>query len=78
MASILVVFILINPLTCDENLSLFYYAQDSVIQIDINNKFIPYAYDDQAQTCEKFKKTRNNQLRITNSCSKANQNLKET
>jgi hypothetical protein len=27
---------------------LLYYAQDSVIQIDINNKSIPHAYDDQA------------------------------
>jgi hypothetical protein len=25
-------------------LSLLYYAQDSIIQIDINNKFIPQTY----------------------------------
>jgi hypothetical protein len=48
MVSIPVVFILINPRTCDGVLLLLYYAQDSVIQIDINNKSIPYAYDDQA------------------------------
>jgi hypothetical protein len=29
-------------------LLLLYYAQDSVIQIDINNKSILHAYDDQA------------------------------
>jgi len=48
MVSILVVFMLINPMTCDEVLLLLYYAQDSVIQIEINNKSIPHAYDDQA------------------------------
>jgi hypothetical protein len=47
MVSIPVVFILINPRTCDGVLLLLYYAQDSVIQININNKFIPHAYDDQ-------------------------------
>jgi len=39
---------LISPRTRDEVISLLYYAQDSVIQIDINNKLIPHAYDDQA------------------------------
>jgi len=34
---------LINPRTYDGVLSLLYYAQDSVIQIYINNKFIPQA-----------------------------------
>jgi hypothetical protein len=40
-------FMLINPRTCVGILSLLYYAQDSVIQIDINNKSIPHAYDGQ-------------------------------
>jgi hypothetical protein len=48
MVSIPVVFMLINPGTCVGVLLLLYYAQDSVIQIDINNKSIPHAYDDQA------------------------------
>jgi hypothetical protein len=48
MVSIPVVFMLINPRTCDGVLLILYYAQDSVIQIDINNKSIPHAYDDQA------------------------------
>jgi hypothetical protein len=48
MVSIPVVFMLINPRTYDGVLLLLYYAQDSVIQIDINNKSIPHAYDDQA------------------------------
>jgi hypothetical protein len=48
MVSISVVFMLIKPRTCDEVHLLLYYAQDSVIQIDINNKSIPHAYDDQA------------------------------
>jgi hypothetical protein len=47
MVSIPVVFMLINPRTCVEVLSLPYYAQDSVIQIDINNKSITHAYDGQ-------------------------------
>jgi len=34
--------------TCVGVLSLLYSVQDSVIQIDINNKSIPYAYDSQA------------------------------
>jgi hypothetical protein len=42
-----VVFMLIDLRTYDEVLSLFYYAQNSVIQININNKFIPHAYDNQ-------------------------------
>jgi len=37
-----------NPRTCDGVLLLLYYAQDSVIQIDINNKSIPHAYGNQA------------------------------
>jgi hypothetical protein len=45
MVSIPVVFMLIN---CDGILLLLYYAQDSVIQIGINNKSISHAYDDQA------------------------------
>jgi len=44
MTSIPVVLMLINPRTCDGVLSLLYYAQDSAIQIDINNKSIPHAY----------------------------------
>jgi hypothetical protein len=48
MAPVPVVFMLINPRTYDVVLSLFNYAWDSVIQIDINNKSIPHAYDDQA------------------------------
>jgi hypothetical protein len=40
--SIPVVFMLINSRTCVKVLSLLYYAQDSVIQIDINNKSIPH------------------------------------
>jgi hypothetical protein len=56
MVSILVVFMLINPRTCDGILSLLYYAQDSVIQININNKSITQAYASQTQTCEEFKK----------------------
>jgi hypothetical protein len=47
---------LINPRTCDGVFSLLYYAQDSVIQIDINNKSILQAYAGQIQTCEEFKK----------------------
>jgi hypothetical protein len=47
MVSIPVVFMLINPRTCHGVLSLLYYVQDLVIQIDINNKSIPHAYDDQ-------------------------------
>jgi len=47
MKSILVVFMLINPMTCDGVFLLLYYAKDSVIQIDLNNKSIPHAYDDQ-------------------------------
>jgi hypothetical protein len=39
-----VVFMLINRRTYDGILSLLYYAKDSVIQIDINNKSIPQAY----------------------------------
>jgi hypothetical protein len=39
---------LINPRTYDVAFSLLYYAQDSIIQININNKSIPHAYDDQA------------------------------
>jgi hypothetical protein len=38
MVSIPVVFMLINPRACVGVLLLLYYAQDSVIQIDINNK----------------------------------------
>jgi hypothetical protein len=38
MVSIPVVFMLINPRICDGILSLLYYAHDSVIQININNK----------------------------------------
>jgi hypothetical protein len=56
MVSILVVFMLINPRTCGGVLSLFCYAQHSVIQIDINNKSILQAYASQTQTCEEFKK----------------------
>lgn len=56
MVSISVVFMLINPRTCGGVLSLLYYVQDSVIQIDINNKHIPQAYSSQTQTCEEFKK----------------------
>jgi hypothetical protein len=56
MVSIPVVFMLINLRTCDGVLSVLYYAQDLVIQIDINNKFIPQAYARQTQTCEEFKK----------------------
>jgi hypothetical protein len=48
MVSISIVFILINPRTYDGVLLLLYYAQDSVIQIDINNEFIQHAYGDQA------------------------------
>jgi hypothetical protein len=48
MVYILVVFMLINPRTRDGVLLLLYYAQDSVIQIDINNTSIPHTYDDQA------------------------------
>jgi hypothetical protein len=48
MVSIPVVFVLINSRTCDGVLSLLYYAKESVIQININNKSIPFAYDDQA------------------------------
>jgi len=44
MVFIPVVFMLINQRTCGEVLSLQYYAQDSVIQIDINNKVIPQEY----------------------------------
>jgi hypothetical protein len=44
MVYILVVFMSINPRTCVGVLSLLYYAQDSVIQIDINNKSIPQEY----------------------------------
>jgi hypothetical protein len=51
-----VVVMCINPRTCDEVLSLLYYAQDSVIQIDINNKSMPQAYASQTKTCEEFKK----------------------
>jgi hypothetical protein len=47
MVSILVVIMLINTRTCDGILSLLYYSQDSVIQINRNNKSIPYAYDDE-------------------------------
>jgi hypothetical protein len=47
MTSIPIIFMLINLKTCDEVLSLLYYVQDSAIQIDINNKSIPHAYDDQ-------------------------------
>jgi hypothetical protein len=56
MVSIPVVFILVNPRTCDGILLLLYYAQDLVIQIDINNKSIPQAYASQTQTCKEFKK----------------------
>jgi hypothetical protein len=56
MVFIPIVFMLINPRTCDWVLSLLYYVQDSVIQIDINNKSIPQAYDGQTKTCEEFKK----------------------
>jgi hypothetical protein len=73
MVSILVVFMLINPRTCDRVISLLYYAQDSVIEIDINNKFIPHAYNDQAHTYKEFNKTRNNQVKHQNiNCSKSN------
>jgi hypothetical protein len=48
MASIPVVFMLINPGTCDGVLLLLYYAQDSTIQSNINNKSIPYVYGDQS------------------------------
>jgi len=44
MISIPVVFMLINPRTCVGVLPLLYYAQESVIQIDINNKSIPQEY----------------------------------
>jgi hypothetical protein len=47
MVSIPVVFMLIKLRTCVRVLSLLYYAQDPVIQIDINNKSIPHAYDGQ-------------------------------
>jgi len=53
MVSIPVVFMLINQRTCGGVLLLLYYAQELVIQIDINNKSIPHAYDG---TCEEFKK----------------------
>jgi hypothetical protein len=43
--SFLPVFMLINPITFVGVLSLLYYAQDLVIQIDINKKSIPHAYD---------------------------------
>jgi hypothetical protein len=48
MASIPIVFMLINPRTCDGVLLLLYYDQDLVIQIDINNKSILHEFDDQA------------------------------
>jgi hypothetical protein len=60
MVYVPVVFMLINPRTYDEVLSLLYY--DSVIQIDINNKSIPQAFGGQTQTCEEFNKTGNNQV----------------
>jgi hypothetical protein len=47
MVSIPVIFMLINSRTCVGVLLLLDYAQDSVIQIDINNKSIQHAYDDQ-------------------------------
>jgi hypothetical protein len=55
MVSIPIVFMLINSRICGRFFPLLYYAQDSVIQIDINNKFIQ-AYASQIQTCEEFKK----------------------
>jgi hypothetical protein len=48
MVSIPVAFMLIYPRTYGGVLLLLYYVQDSVIQININNKSIPHAYDDQA------------------------------
>jgi hypothetical protein len=53
MVSIPVIFMLINPRTCDGVLLLLYCTQDSVIQNDINNKSIPHAYDDQAYKHER-------------------------
>jgi hypothetical protein len=45
MASISAVFLLINLRTYDGILLLLYYAQDSAIQIDINNKSVSHGYD---------------------------------
>jgi hypothetical protein len=56
MVSITDVFMLINSRTSDGVLLLLYYAQDSVIQIDMNNKYIPQAYASQIQTCDEFMK----------------------
>jgi hypothetical protein len=71
---------LINPRTYDGVLSLLYYAQDSAIQININNKSIPHAYNDQAQTCEEFNKIWNNQVKHQNMNRNngENRNLKDT
>jgi hypothetical protein len=48
---------LINPRTCDGVISFLNYDQDSAIHIDINNKFIPHAYDDQEHTWKEFNKS---------------------
>jgi hypothetical protein len=66
-------FMLINPRTYDGVLSLLYYAQNSAIQIDINNKSILHACDDQTHTCKEFNKTESNQIKHQHmNCSKVN------